>query len=55
MKTIDVYREAHAATTVGEELRLIRAAAPRFRELFQASGKPSFEKFYRDKSQVPRT
>ncbi len=39
---LDAFAAADAATTSGEQLRLIRAAAPRFRETFAATGKPDF-------------
>src|SRR3984957_16600663 len=42
MKPIAHYVAAHACTVAGEELRLIRAAAPAFRDWFKATGKPDY-------------
>jgi hypothetical protein len=42
MKPISHYLEAHACTVPGEELRLIRKAAPAFRDWFSATGKPDY-------------
>ena len=42
MKPITHYVAAHAATVAAEELRLIRATAPAFRDWFKATGKPDY-------------
>ena len=42
MKAITHYVAAHAATVAAEELRLIRAAAPAFRDWFKATGRPDY-------------
>ena len=42
MKPITHYVAAHAATVAAEELRLIRAAAPAFRDWFKATGRPDY-------------
>jgi hypothetical protein len=42
MQNIDIYDAAHAASTPGERLQRIRAAAPRFRDWFRATGKPEY-------------
>jgi len=42
MKPIAHYVAAHACTVAAEELRLIRAAAPAFRDWFKATGRPDY-------------